>query len=77
MSNVQLTSKELLIIQLICKQLTSDEIAVTLRLSPGTIENYKRKIQKKVGAKNVVGIAIYAWANGLIERGTINQARQI
>jgi DNA-binding CsgD family transcriptional regulator len=39
-----------------------------MRLKRGTIENYRRRIQKKIGARNVVGIAIYAFFSGLIKK---------
>ena len=40
-----------------------------MQLSTGTIGNYKSRIQKKIGAKNAVGIAMYALLNGLKGRG--------
>lgn len=52
---------------LICKELTIQEIALITRLATTTVDNYRRKIQKKVGAKNIVGVGIYALLNGLIE----------
>ena len=42
-----------------------------MHLAPGTVENYRRRIQKKVGVKNVVGIAIYALLSGLLKRGPV------
>ena len=68
MDKVNLSLKEIQIIQLICKELTPVEIAIIMKLSPATIENYRRKIQKKIGAKNIVGIAIYALLNGFIHK---------
>ncbi len=67
MTDVHLTPKELLIINLICKELTIAEIALISELAPRTVDNYKRSIQKKIGAKNIVGIAVYALLNGLIK----------
>lgn len=68
MKKVNLRSKEIEIIKLICKELTPEEIASIMKLRPATIENYRRMIQKKIGAKNVVGIAMYAMFNGLIDK---------
>ena len=68
MEKVNLSSKEIEIIQLICKELSPDEIASIMKLSPATIENYRRRIQKKIGAKNIVGIAIYALFSGMIDK---------
>lgn len=54
-------------IQLICKQLTTKEIAGTLRLGNRSVEDYRKNIQEKKGARNMVGIALYALANDLIK----------
>jgi len=63
---ISFTAQELKILKLICKQLTAKEIATKIGLSFRTVEDYRRKIQKKVGARNVVGIAIYAIKHELI-----------
>ena len=67
MKKIDFTAQELKIVKLICKQLTAKEIADRIGLSFRTVEDYRRKIQKKIGAKNVVGIAIYAVRNSLIK----------
>lgn len=66
MKKISFTAQELKILKLICKQLTAKEIATKIGLSFRTVEDYRRKIQKKVGARNVVGIAIYAIKHELI-----------
>lgn len=60
------TEKELEIIRLICEQYSSKQIADRLGLSHRTVEDYRRKIMDKVGAQNRMGIAAYAFKNGLI-----------
>jgi DNA-binding CsgD family transcriptional regulator len=59
--------QEMKAIQLICKQLTTKEIAGTLRLGNRSVEDYRKNIQEKKGARNMVGIALYALANDLIK----------
>ena len=59
------TARELQVIELICKELTNKEVANALSLSIRTVESYKENIQEKIGAKNVVGIAVYAMRNNL------------
>ena len=54
------TERELAIIRLICQQLCNKEIAHELGLSPRTIESYRERIFEKTGARNMVGVAIYA-----------------
>ena len=55
------------IIEMICCQLTTKEIAFGLKLSVRTVDDYRHKIQEKTGAKNAVGIAIYAMKTKLVE----------
>jgi two-component system invasion response regulator UvrY len=63
----ELTAKELRLLKLICKQLTSREIAAQLGLSHRTIEERRLKLQKKLKVKNAVGIALYAVRSGIIK----------
>ena len=65
MKIVRLTPQQTKLIKLICKQLTSKEIAVKTDLSFRTVEDYRRKIIKKIRAKNSVGIVIYAVKSGI------------
>jgi two-component system response regulator NreC len=54
------TEKEIAVIKLICQQETNKEIAATLGLSVRSVESAKERIQLKTGARNMVGIVIYA-----------------
>jgi DNA-binding CsgD family transcriptional regulator len=63
---IEFTDRELAVMKLICRQLTSQEIGDKLGLSKRTVENYRENLQKKVKAKNVVGIVLYAVKNGLV-----------
>jgi len=62
---IELTEKEIGIIQLICQEYSSKQIAPLVHLTKRTVENYREKIQQKVGAQNVVGIVLFAIKNGL------------
>jgi DNA-binding NarL/FixJ family response regulator len=57
--------KELEIIKLICEQYASKEIADKTSLTHRTVEKYRDNIMEKTGAKNMVGIVIYAIKNGI------------
>jgi DNA-binding CsgD family transcriptional regulator len=57
---IHLTTQEVTIVRLICKQFTAKEIADKMGLSYRTVEGYRLEIQKKIGAKNLVGISLYA-----------------
>jgi DNA-binding NarL/FixJ family response regulator len=54
------TNRETDVIKLICEQYTNKEIATTLGLSIRTVESHREKIQEKTGAKNSIGVVIYA-----------------
>lgn len=62
-TRVQFTPREIEVIKLVCKEYTNKEIASALGLSSRTVESYKENIQEKIGAKNAVGIAMYAMKN--------------
>jgi len=60
-----LTDRELEIVNLICLELTNQEIADRLYLSKRTVESHRQRILEKIGAKNTVGIVIFAIAHQL------------
>lgn len=59
--------KETQIINLICKEFTTKEIAEKIFLSPRTIEGIRQKIMEKMDVTNTVGLAIYAMKNKLLK----------
>ncbi len=65
--NPEFTEKEMEVIQMICQEFSSKEIAAKMFLSTRTIEGYREKIQEKMDVKNVVGIVIYAIKNDLFK----------
>lgn len=64
--NSQLTKRELEIIDLICRQLTSEEIAEKLFISIKTVNGHRINILEKTGAKNIAGLVIYAIRNNIV-----------
>lgn len=62
-----LNKREIEIIKLLYQELTSKQIGDKLCLSERTIEDYRKRIQKKIGAKNIVGILKYAHRNKIVE----------
>ncbi len=65
-SEINLTSKELDVLKLICKELTAGEIADQLCLSIRTIEGYRAKLFSKTQTRNMAGLVLYAVKNKLI-----------
>jgi DNA-binding NarL/FixJ family response regulator len=61
---VPLTGRELEIARMVAMGHTNAEIATALFISPGTVKNHVAGIQRKLDARNRVGIAAWAWANG-------------
>ena len=61
-----LTDRELEILKLICKELSSKEIATELYLSQNTVDIHRKNLLYKTKSKNVVGLALYAAKNELI-----------
>jgi DNA-binding NarL/FixJ family response regulator len=59
-----LTGRELEIARMVAQGHTNTEIATGLFISPGTVKNHVAAIQRKVGARNRVGIAAWAWRTG-------------
>jgi DNA-binding NarL/FixJ family response regulator len=66
-NTTNLSDQEIKIVQLICNEKTSQEIADLLCVSKKTIESHRDKILNKINARNMVGIAIYAMKHKLIE----------
>lgn len=61
-----LTKREVDIIRLICKEMSSREIAANLFLSELTITTHRRNIFRKLDIKNVAGLMNFAKENHLI-----------
>lgn len=59
----ELSEREIEVLKLICKEYTNQEIADKLFISKRTVESHRQRILDKVGAKNTVGLVVYAIAN--------------
>jgi DNA-binding NarL/FixJ family response regulator len=64
-NNEELSNREIEVLKLICNEYTSQEIADKLFISKRTVEGHRQKVIDKIGAKNTVGLVIYAIANKL------------
>lgn len=62
----QLTKREVEIIRMICKGMTTKEIAAQLFLSELTINTHRRNILRKLEVKNVAGLVNFAKQNQLL-----------
>jgi len=64
---IVLNDREKTIIQMICQQKTTQEIADKIYLSKRTVEGYRVKILEKIQAKNIAGVVIFALKNNIIK----------
>jgi DNA-binding NarL/FixJ family response regulator len=62
-----LSKQEVRVVQLICEEMTSQEIADALFISRKTVESHRERIMAKIEAKNMVGIAMYAVKHQLVK----------
>lgn len=61
-----LTPREKEILQLICEELTTNDIAEQLFISTRTVEGHRQNLLEKTGVRNTAGLVIYAMKNQLI-----------
>lgn len=62
-----LNNKEIQFIKLSCTELTYLEIADKMAISPKTIDFYKVNLEKKIGIKNRVTLALFALKHGIVK----------
>jgi len=60
-----LSDREIEVLQLICEQNTTEEIAEKLFISPKTVNTHRNNLLMKTEAKNVAGLVVYAMKNGI------------
>lgn len=65
----KLTDREIEVLKLVCKQMSTKEIADVMCLSDKTIEGHRIRLMQKTNSKNLAGLVIYAVDHGLIDRG--------
>lgn len=66
-SDVNLTKRELEILQLIAEGFTDSEIADKLFISQRTVNGHRASLIAKTGSKNTVNLLTYAIKNGLVQ----------
>lgn len=70
LDSMQLTTREIEILKLICKQYNAVEIAEATSISPRTAEGPRNNLLLKTQTKNIAGLVIYAIQNNII---TLNE----
>jgi DNA-binding NarL/FixJ family response regulator len=67
LDNKLLSKREVDVLELICQQLTTVEIADKLFISPRTVEGHRNNLLLKTQSKNVAGLVIYGIQKDIIE----------
>ncbi|MEM6772452.1 MAG: response regulator transcription factor [Bacteroidota bacterium] len=62
----KLSEREIEVLRLLCQEYTSKEIAEKLYISYRTVEGHRRSMQEKTGARNIVGLVMYAVEKGIV-----------
>ena len=62
----KLNDRETNVLQLICQEKTTAEIAAEIFLSPRTVEGIRTTLIEKLGVRNTAGLVIYAIKHGVI-----------
>ena len=66
-SPVYLNDKETKFIKLACSDLTYQQIAAEMFLSPKTVDGYRNNLFEKLEVKSRVGLALYAVKHGIVK----------
>lgn len=61
-----LTERELDVVELVARGKTNAEIAETLFVSVSTVKTHLEAVRAKLGVRNRVGIAAWAWEHGVV-----------
>ena len=66
---VELTNREKEVLQLICGEFTTQEIADKLFISNRTVEGHRNNLLSKLGCRNTAGLVVYALQSELVQVG--------
>jgi DNA-binding NarL/FixJ family response regulator len=64
---IQFTAREKEVLELICQQLTTSEIAEKLFISPRTVDGHRNNLLEKTGSRNTAGLVVYAYENEIVQ----------
>lgn len=64
--NMEISKREIEVLQLVCQQLTADEIGKKLFISVKTVNGHRTNLLQKTGSRNVTGLVLYAFKNDML-----------
>lgn len=65
--NDYISTREKEVLNLICQQKSTNEIAEILYISPRTVEGHRNSLLLKTESKNIAGLVVYAFQNKLVQ----------
>jgi DNA-binding NarL/FixJ family response regulator len=65
--HLSFNERELAIIQCLCKEMTSEEIAKVVHCSQQSLNRIRQDLIHRVGARNTTGLILYSIRNGLVK----------
>lgn len=63
---LEITRREVEVLQLVCQQFTAEEIAEKLFISVKTVNGHRNNLLQKTGSRNVTGLVMYAVKNNIV-----------
>jgi DNA-binding NarL/FixJ family response regulator len=63
-----LTERELAVVRLVANGRTNDEVAAELYVTLATVKTHLANVQRKLGVRNRVEVAAWAWRTGVCQR---------
>jgi DNA-binding NarL/FixJ family response regulator len=67
----EITNREKEILQLICKEFTTSEIAQQLYISERTVDGHRNNLLLKTGCRNTAGLVLFAIKHELLDMNTL------
>ena len=64
---INISKREMDVLQLICQEMTTPEIADHLCISTRTVEWHRQNLLEKTGVKNIAGLVVFAIKNDLFQ----------
>ena len=66
-NKIQISAREIEVLQLLCEGLSTLDIGQKLFVSPRTIEGHRLRLLEKTGTKNTAGLVAYAFKNDILD----------
>ena len=65
-TGIYFSPRDITIIQMICREMTSEDIAASLNYSKRSIDTYRNNIIKRIGCRSIAGVVAFAIKNKLV-----------